>query len=276
MQTELIQEQYQGLPVHIVVDKRSGDILFDASHTCGILGYARDASNVVEKLDDDEKVLLSRADFDPTVSVGSNCDRHFDLLFELASKGGAQKKWFVTEPGLYKLIMGSQKEGAKPFQRWVTHEVLPAIRKTGQYSTGKVNLVKIERTHSLALKIAKAQGLGLAIARKTAAHAVKNMHGVDIYEFLGIPSLADEDTAREDNIKILKDAWKKHVGAKPITTKELIRIADNCAELRQALLNLVEKIDAKTIGYFLRKSDVANRGRKTNTGMLWDIGLEGN
>ena len=39
----------------------------------------------------------------------------------------------VSEAGLYKLIMRSRKENAKPFQRWVTHEVLPTIRKHGAY-----------------------------------------------------------------------------------------------------------------------------------------------
>jgi hypothetical protein len=41
----------------------------------------------------------------------------------------------VNEPGLYSLILGSRKPEAKRFKRWVTHEVLPAIRRTGHYGT---------------------------------------------------------------------------------------------------------------------------------------------
>jgi prophage antirepressor-like protein len=41
--------------------------------------------------------------------------------------------WYVNESGLYCIIMGSEKEIAKPFQRWVTSEVLPSIRRTGRY-----------------------------------------------------------------------------------------------------------------------------------------------
>lgn len=41
----------------------------------------------------------------------------------------------VNEPGLYSLVLGSRKPEAKAFKRWITHEVIPAIRKTGQYST---------------------------------------------------------------------------------------------------------------------------------------------
>ncbi len=46
---------------------------------------------------------------------------------------GAQATTYITESGLYKLIMRSDKANAKPFQDWVTREVLPAIRKTGGY-----------------------------------------------------------------------------------------------------------------------------------------------
>jgi hypothetical protein len=47
--------------------------------------------------------------------------------------GGAQKLAVVTESGLYALVMTSRKPEAKAFKRWVTSEVLPAIRKTGRY-----------------------------------------------------------------------------------------------------------------------------------------------
>ena len=40
----------------------------------------------------------------------------------------------VNEPGLYTLVLGSRKAEAKRFKRWVTHEVLPSIRKTGSYA----------------------------------------------------------------------------------------------------------------------------------------------
>jgi prophage antirepressor-like protein len=48
--------------------------------------------------------------------------------------GGEQEMLTVTEPGLYRLIFKSRKPVAKRFQRWVFHEVLPAIRRTGSYS----------------------------------------------------------------------------------------------------------------------------------------------
>ena len=43
--------------------------------------------------------------------------------------GGTQELTVVTESGLYNAILGSKIEGAREFRRWVTHEVLPSIRK---------------------------------------------------------------------------------------------------------------------------------------------------
>lgn len=49
-------------------------------------------------------------------------------------EGWAQKAWLISESGLYKLVMRSDKKEAKQFQDWVTREVLPSIRKTGTYT----------------------------------------------------------------------------------------------------------------------------------------------
>ncbi len=54
--------------------------------------------------------------------------------FKTNTNGGMQDMEFVSESGLYSLIIRSRKPVAKPFQKWVTREVLPSIRKTGTYS----------------------------------------------------------------------------------------------------------------------------------------------
>ena len=48
--------------------------------------------------------------------------------------GGQQKLSIVNEPGLYSLVLGSRKPEAKAFKHWITHDVIPAIRKTGSYA----------------------------------------------------------------------------------------------------------------------------------------------
>jgi len=49
--------------------------------------------------------------------------------------GGKQELAVVNEPGLYSLVLGSRKPEAKQFKRWITHEVIPTIRKHGMYAT---------------------------------------------------------------------------------------------------------------------------------------------
>ena len=50
-----------------------------------------------------------------------------------ADSGQNRQMYIINESGLYALIFGSKLESAKRFKRWVTSEVLPAIRKTGSY-----------------------------------------------------------------------------------------------------------------------------------------------
>jgi prophage antirepressor-like protein len=58
-------------------------------------------------------------------------------LHSVETPSGAQPMVIVSEPGLYSLILRSRKAEAKPFKRWITHDVIPAIRKTGSYGLQK-------------------------------------------------------------------------------------------------------------------------------------------
>jgi len=58
--------------------------------------------------------------------------------------GRTQKTSIVNEPGLYSLILRSDKPEAKRFKRWLTHEVIPAIRKTGRFEVAKPAPTKFE------------------------------------------------------------------------------------------------------------------------------------
>ena len=74
----------------------------------------------------------------PTIAV-SRLDEDERAKFNLGRQGDAT---IVNEPGLYTLVLGSRKPEAKAFKRWITHEVLPNIRKHGVYITDeKLKLV---------------------------------------------------------------------------------------------------------------------------------------
>jgi prophage antirepressor-like protein len=92
-----------------VVTDVHGEPGFVADDIATILGYS-EASSMTRHLDDDEKGL----------SI-------------VQTPGGEQQMLTINESGLYSAILRSRKPEAKRFKRWVTHDVLPAIRKTGSY-----------------------------------------------------------------------------------------------------------------------------------------------
>jgi len=82
-----------------------------AKDVCDVLGV-KDSRTSINLLDEDER---------QTVPV-------------IDSMGRSQDTFIINEPGLYSLILRSRKPEAKEFKRWITHDVLPQIRTTGQYT----------------------------------------------------------------------------------------------------------------------------------------------
>ncbi len=101
---------YEGRQVRVITHEQ-GAPWFVAADVCDVLGFGN-SRQVLERLDDDERGTAS-----------------------IPTPGGIQSLTTVNEPGLYSLILGSRKPEARAFKRWVTHEVLPAIRSTGSYGT---------------------------------------------------------------------------------------------------------------------------------------------
>ena len=87
-----------------------GSTWFVATDVCTVLDI-KNVSDACARLDDDERGIVISD-----------------------TPGGQQEILIVSEAGLYKLILRSRKKEAKTFQRWITHEVLPQIRKTGSYA----------------------------------------------------------------------------------------------------------------------------------------------
>ena len=97
-----------------------GEPWFVAADVCKALeiGNPRQA---VARLDDDERGVISTD-----------------------TPGYTQEMNAVNEPGLYGLVLGSRKPEAKAFKRWITHEVIPSIRRNGGYIAGQENLTDAE------------------------------------------------------------------------------------------------------------------------------------
>ena len=74
-------------------------------------------------------------DIQNTTDAMSRLDEDEKGVDSIYTLGGAQDLLIVNEPGLYSLVLGSRKPEAKAFKRWITHEVIPDIRKHGGYLT---------------------------------------------------------------------------------------------------------------------------------------------
>lgn len=111
MNTEVQTFNFNDISLRVLTDENS-DPWFVVKDVCDILGISNNR-DAISQLDSDEKNTVVITDGIP----------------------GNPNKTIISEPGLYKLIMRSRKPEAKEFQRWVTHEVLPSIRKHGIYAT---------------------------------------------------------------------------------------------------------------------------------------------
>lgn len=96
---------FENMPVRIIIDE-GGDPWWVAKDVCDVLEHSN-PSVAIDMLDNDERAKKS-----------------------LGRQG---ETWIINESGIYSLIIRSNKPQARPFRRWVTHEVLPSIRKTGAY-----------------------------------------------------------------------------------------------------------------------------------------------
>lgn len=111
----------KGFKLRVIM--RLGNPWFVAPDACGCLALSN-VSEALADLDDDDKLKLTKDELDTLISnEGIKC----------SVDSRVQSLNLVSESGLYDLIMQSRKPDAKAFKRWVTHEVLPSIRKTGKY-----------------------------------------------------------------------------------------------------------------------------------------------
>ena len=107
--------------VRVIDDNASGELLFCANDVTHALEYANGRKAVADHVD--SRDILKR---DIGVVTGKKADG--------TDAYQTVNTTFINESGVYSLIFSSKQERAKEFKHWVTSEVLPSIRKTGQYS----------------------------------------------------------------------------------------------------------------------------------------------
>lgn len=151
---------------------------------CEVLGLSTPA-RVAERLDDDEK----------GVSL-------------IHTPGGKQEMTIINEPGLYSVILRSDKPEAKAFKRWVVHEVLPSIRKTGSYGMNTEalqELAEINRQLEQYRQRYESVDKEVAQARKQLTLARASYDGMCKARSLWLQTIRYQEVRRDAILKSLTD-----------------------------------------------------------------------
>ena len=112
MKNNIVAFKYEEQQVRTI--EKNGEPWFVGKDVAAILGYTNPNEAIADHVDDEDKLNSKTL---------SSCD------LSLGQRGG----WLINESGLYSLILSSKLPTAKEFKHWVTSEVLPSIRKTGEY-----------------------------------------------------------------------------------------------------------------------------------------------
>ncbi|OBH12879.1 hypothetical protein A5695_15315 [Mycobacterium sp. E1747] len=131
-------------PVRVIVDSPVGEPVWIGRDVCDVVGISK-YRDALAQLDGDERVSVA-----------------------VDTPGGRQQATAVTEAGVWSLLLISRSPKVKPFKRWLTHKVLPQIRRTGQF-VPEPELPAMP-THSEALR-----GWADELERRQAAEAERDM-----------------------------------------------------------------------------------------------------
>lgn len=161
--------------VRTIIDA-DGHPLFCGKDVCEILGYVN-ASDAVSK----------------------HCRGVAKRYPIVDSLGRTQAARFLTEPDLYRLIVGSQLPAAQEFEKWVFEEVLPTIRKTGQYKMQQVSQQPVpaeiaEREFLVLKRMAELFGLTHNRALISANIALRKRTGIDFQAELDVKLIAEDNS----------------------------------------------------------------------------------
>ncbi len=154
--------------------EKDGEPWFIAADVCRVLEIGPEQ---VRRLDSDEYALFSTQGIEGAKNPQMNV---------------------VSEAGLYSLVLGSRKPEAKAFKRWVTHEVLPQIRKTGQYQAPRSLPEALRLAADLAEKLELAQPAVEFVARYVDAENTKGLR--EVAKVLRIPPLKFAKWLEEEGV----------------------------------------------------------------------------
>lgn len=152
----------------------------------------------------------------PSKALADHVDEEDKLNNESLSSLGQRGGWIINESGLYSLILSSKLETAKAFKRWVTAEVLPSIRKHGEYVSPRKAQQRLGEVNSAA-RIIRQTLREAGMAPQFVAVAMKSLYepvGVEIpLEGITLNKRLFDATAIANRLGVLSRSGKPHAHA---------------------------------------------------------------
>ncbi len=192
-----------------------GEPWFVAKDVCSVLEHS-DVSMACQRLDDDEKLVQT-----------------------LFVSGQNRDVVLVSESGLYSLVLTSRKPQAKEFKRWLTHEVIPSIRKTGSYAN--VPQTPIQQLAAQAANIAAQAAVLVEIESRQhhlEAEVEKQSHKIERLE---------AEVTRHDGMFTIR-GYAAYKGL-PLTLKEATRLGRLAAKMCAEHALDIDKVRDTRYGY---------------------------
>ena len=226
----------------------------------------------IRTLSDDDEIWFVSADVCKSLNIKNVSDAVSRLetdekgIGSIDTPGGKQKMSIINEFGLYNLVLGSRKPEARKFKRWVTHEVIPSIRKTGSYSVEQSNQFDLLRNMVDQMeetrKMAKQAKNEIAAVKDSFAQIEDNWRDYvnsvftrigrqtgdyksyrnQSYEILNIR--AGADVARR--LKYKKERMKENGASKSkIGNANLLDVIEDDKQLTEIYVSIVKEFEAK-------------------------------
>ena len=191
MKNNIVAFNYEEQQVRTI--EKDGEPWFVGKDVADILGYTNTAKAIRDHVDDEDK-----------------------LTERIVLSGQNREVIVINESGLYSLILSSKLPTARAFKRWVTSEVLPAIRKTGEYATPKVQQKRLGEVNSAA-RIIRQTLKEAGMAPQFVAVAMKSLYepvGVEIpLESITLNKQLFDATAIAKQLGVLSRSGKPHAHA---------------------------------------------------------------
>lgn len=156
MSSQIVPFNFKGHDVRTLVDK-NGEPWFVASDLAKVLEY-RDAERISRSLESDEKGFA-----------------------KVGTPGGEQKMTIINESGLWHAVVRAKTDRVRPFRHWLTHEVIPSIRKTGSYGVQQPFIDQLDR-RTLAQMVIDAEDAKTAAELEKAAAELEAAEAKEVAE----------------------------------------------------------------------------------------------